>query len=70
MHQAIDETRTIAQNLMPKTKSDFGLILSLDLLIGSYKETLPFSIDLHHNLKDIRLNRVIELDGIGLFGKR
>lgn len=62
VHQAIDETRTIAQNLMPKTISDFGLISSLDLLIGSYKETLPFSIDLHHNLKDIRLSRVVELN--------
>src|SRR5690606_29077257 len=62
VQQAMDDTRVIAQNLMPKTISDFGLISSLELLIKSYKETLPFSIDLHHNLQDIRLERVVELN--------
>ncbi|TNE71662.1 PAS domain S-box protein [bacterium] len=62
VQQAMDDTRIIAQNLMPKTISDFGLISSLELLIKSYKETLPFSIDLHHNLQDIRLERVVELN--------
>lgn len=62
IQQAIEETRTIAQNLMPKTIADFGLISSLELLIASYKDTLPFNIDLVHNLPQNRLDRVLELN--------
>lgn len=62
IQQAIEETRTIAQNLMPKTIADFGLISSLDLLIASYKDTLPFRIDLVHNLDQNRLDRILELN--------
>jgi len=62
IQQAIDDTRSIAQNLMPKSISDYGLVSSINQLILSYKETLNFTISLSEHIGAIRFDKSIELN--------
>lgn len=62
IQQAMEETRNIAQNLMPKSMNDYGLVSSVNQLILSYKDTLPFEIDFSENLGAKRLPKLMEIN--------
>ncbi|MEX0811060.1 MAG: PAS domain S-box protein [Chitinophagales bacterium] len=62
LQQAIDESRSIAQNLMPKAIEDFGLILSIESLINNISKSLPIELNFYHNSKKISLDAQGEMN--------
>lgn len=62
LHHGINETRTIAHHLMPKTLDDFGYIHATRALINAFEDK-ELVINLIHNLSsdDVRLDKKIEL---------
>lgn len=62
LQAATIETRNISHNLMPKSISDFGLILSIEsLLEGMSKEITRVDFKFYTNLHGQRLNENIEV---------
>jgi|GEM_PF-3298726 len=59
LNQSIEDTRTLARNLMPKQIEDFGLVDSLEHLISNLDKNIKF--DFYYNKKE-RFNRNIELN--------
>jgi len=62
LKSAIEESRNIAHNLMPKAIEDFGLIPSLTSLFNKIMESTDLSVKFYENLNDVRLNGQIELN--------
>jgi PAS domain S-box-containing protein len=62
LKSAIEESRNIAHNLMPKAIDDFGLILSLTSLFNQIEKSTGINVKFYENLGDGRLNRQIELN--------
>jgi signal transduction histidine kinase len=62
LKSAIEESRNIAHNLMPKAIDDFGLIPSLNSLFNYIEKTTGINVKFYENLRDGRLNRQIELN--------
>jgi len=62
LKSAIEESRNIAHNLMPKAIDDFGLIPSLYSLFNHIEKTTGVNVKFYENLGDGRLNRQIELN--------
>lgn len=63
LNTAIEESRNIALNLMPKAIDDFGLIPSLKSLLSQIEKSGGLKIIFYDNLRnDIRLARNIELN--------
>ena len=60
---AIEESRNIAHNLMPKAIEDFGLVLSLHSLFNQIEKTSDLKIDFYQNMGgEMRLDKQIELN--------
>jgi PAS domain S-box-containing protein len=59
---AIEESRNIAHNLMPKAIDDFGLIPSLTSLFNQIEKSTGINVKFYENLGEGRLNRQIELN--------
>nr|NQU91098.1 PAS domain-containing sensor histidine kinase [Bacteroidota bacterium] len=59
---AIEESRNIAHNLMPKAIEDFGLIPSLNSLFEKIQSSTGISIHLYETLNERRLNKQVELN--------
>jgi signal transduction histidine kinase len=63
LKNAIEESRNIAHNLMPKAIEDFGLVLSLHSLFNQIEKTSGLKIDFFQNMGDeMRLDKQIELN--------
>ena len=62
LKSAIEESRNIAHNLMPKAIDDFGLIPSLTSLFNQIEKSTGVNVKFYENLGDGRLNRQIELN--------
>jgi len=63
LNNAIEESRNIALNLMPKAIDDFGLIPSLKSLLSQIEKSAGLKITFYDNLRnDERLPRNIELN--------
>jgi PAS domain S-box-containing protein len=62
LKSAIDESRNIAHNLMPKAIDDFGLIPSLTSLFNQIEKSTGINVKFYENLSGGRLNRQIELN--------
>jgi PAS domain S-box-containing protein len=63
LKNAIEESRNIAHNLMPKAIEDFGLVLSLQSLFNQIEKTSGLKIEFYQNLGDeTRLDKQIELN--------
>jgi PAS domain S-box-containing protein len=59
--QAIDQSRTIAHRLMPKTISDFGVVPAIMELVESLTVSTKIDIDFEHDFND-RLAPEVELN--------
>jgi PAS domain S-box-containing protein len=60
---AIEESRNIAHNLMPKAIEDFGIVLSLKSLFNQIEKSTGLKIDFYENLKNhMRFDLNIELN--------
>lgn len=62
LNLAIEESRNIAHNLMPKAIEDFGLVLSLKSLFNYIEKTSGIDITFYENLAGYRLNQQTELN--------
>jgi len=63
LKSAIEESRNIAHNLMPKAIEDFGLVLSLHALFNQIEKTSDLKIDFYQNMgSEMRLDKQIELN--------
>ena len=62
LKSAIEESRNIAHNLMPKAIDDFGLIPSLYSLFNKIEKSTGINVKFYENLGEGRLNRQIELN--------
>ena len=61
LESAIDDSRSIAHRIMPKTMQDFGLISSLLELIENTREVSHIHIRFDHNI-EVRLDQEFELN--------
>ncbi len=60
---AIEESRNIAHNLMPKAIEDFGIILSLKSLFNQIEKSTKLKINFYENIGEkIRLDMQVELN--------
>ncbi|MBE0639118.1 MAG: PAS domain S-box protein [Bacteroidales bacterium] len=63
LNNAIEESRNIALNLMPKAIDDFGLVPSLKSLFSQIEKSGGLKITFYENLRnDVRLPRNVELN--------
>ncbi len=62
LNKAINETRSISQNLLPKVIDDFGIALAVESLIDDIREDRSEEIHYQHNLDDCQLPEAIELN--------
>jgi PAS domain S-box-containing protein len=62
INSAIDESRKIAHNLMPKALEDFGLISTIEHLVVKFKEATKIDIVFYHNNIKERFDKGIELN--------
>lgn len=62
LQQAIDESRSIAQNLMPKAIKDFGLILALESLVKNINNSFNTEVHLYHNSREFKLDQQSEMN--------
>ncbi len=62
LKNAIEESRSIAHNLMPRAIIDFGLIISLKSLVDQIRITSEFDISFYENLNNQRFNTNLELN--------
>ena len=62
LNTAIEESRNIAHNVMPKAIDDFGLIPSLKSLFNIIMKSTGINVKLYENLGDRRLNKQTELN--------
>lgn len=60
---AIEESRNIAHNLMPKAIVDYGVVLSLNSLFNQIEKTTGISINFYENMgENVRLDMQTELN--------
>ncbi|MAT54302.1 MAG: hypothetical protein CMN32_07445 [Saprospirales bacterium] len=57
---ALDETRMISHNLMPKTIKDFGYSLAVEQLINSLNEASDVQLSFFTNFREGRLSPILE----------
>lgn len=62
LKSAIEESRNIAHNLMPKAIEDFGLIPTLQSLLNQIEQSIGINVKFYENLGEARLNKQIELN--------
>lgn len=63
LKSAIEESRNIAHNLMPKAIVDYGIVLSLNSLFGQIEKTTGIQIKFYENIgEDMRLDMQTELN--------
>lgn len=63
LNAAIEESRNIAHNLMPKAIDDFGLLPSIRSLFSQIEKSADIKISFYENLRDsTRLSRNVELN--------
>ena len=62
LKSAIEESRNIAHNLMPKAIEDFGLIPTLQSLLNQIEQSTGINVKFYENLGEARVNRQIELN--------
>jgi len=62
LNLAIEESRNIAHNLMPKAIEDFGLVPSLKSLFNYVEKATGLDISFYENLSGYRLNKQTELN--------
>ncbi len=61
LNRAIDESRTIAHNLIPKGIDDFGLVLAVQSILDGLKDSSETTFEFHDNLGEERLSSSVEL---------
>jgi len=63
LRTAIEESRNIAHNLMPKAIEDFGVVLSLKSLFNQIEKATELSINFYENIGEkLRLDMQVELN--------
>jgi len=62
LNTALEESRRIAYNLMPKALEDFGLALSLKSLVGDIQKHSSLTVVFYTNLKNKRFSQQLELN--------
>ena len=62
VRDALQETRNIAQNLMPKAIENFGLVSALTGLFEKAEQTNNVTIRFDHDLDHLKLKRQIEIN--------
>jgi len=62
LNEAIEETRNIAYNLMPKSIENYGIIPSIKSLLNSVEKETDFTISLSENIKKQRLSPLLEIN--------
>ncbi len=62
LNTAIEESRNIAHNVMPKAIEDFGLVPSLKSLFNIIMKSTGINVKFYENLGDIRLSKQTELN--------
>jgi len=62
LNKAIEEIRTIAYNLMPKTIEHFGLISAITSLLNSVKKNSDMKISFSENIGSKRLDQQLEIN--------
>lgn len=60
INYAIDETRALARNLMPKSIDDFGYVATIESILEGVEDTVDTHFEFFHNLKT-RLEPNLEL---------
>lgn len=60
INYAIDETRALARNLMPKSIDDFGYVATIESILEGIEDTVDTHFEFFHNLKE-RLEPNLEL---------
>ncbi|MCH8330101.1 MAG: PAS domain S-box protein [Bacteroidetes bacterium] len=61
LNRAINDSRTIAHNLMPKAIDDFGYVLSVESILEGLKDSSGTHFHFYNNLDQERLSPGIEL---------
>lgn len=62
LQQAIDESRSIAQNLMPKAIKDFGLVLALESLVKNINHSFTTEVFFYHNSRECNIDQQNEMN--------
>jgi len=62
LNKAIEETRNIAHNLMPKAIEHFGLIPAITSLLNAVKKSSDFKISISENIGIKRLDQQLEIN--------
>ncbi|MDB4285856.1 PAS domain S-box protein [bacterium] len=60
LNQAIEESRSISYNLMPKAIDDFGYILAVESMFANIQSAINLEIIFYDNLKGERLDKKME----------
>lgn len=61
LNESITESRNLSHHIMPKAIMDYGLVLSLEQLLGDLEDAVTIDFQLIENLKGERLPTGIEL---------
>lgn len=61
LNESITESRNLSHHIMPKAIMDYGLVLSLEQLLGDLEDAVPVDFQLIENLKGERLPAGTEL---------
>lgn len=62
LKQAMQETRTISQNLMPKAIEDYGLALAVESLIDDLEKNTKIEFHYYQNVKDLLIPYNIQIN--------
>ena len=62
LNEAIEETRNIAQNLMPKAIDDYGLVVALESMLDKLRIITSVDIEFIHNIHDFSLPKNLEIN--------
>jgi len=62
LKHAIKESRTVAQNLLPKAIEDFGLALAVEALVDDYQKNTDIKFYYYQNVEDQSINQSVEIN--------
>ncbi|WP_421875841.1 PAS domain-containing protein [Marinoscillum sp.] len=67
LKSGVEETRSIAHSIMPKSIEDFGLIETIEQVLDQLNTNTPTNFYLHQNLQNERLGRKTEVSLYRIF---
>jgi PAS domain S-box-containing protein len=62
LKHAIKESRSVAQNLLPKAIEDFGLALAVEALVDDYRKNTDIQFYYYQNVEDHKIAQTIEIN--------